>query len=146
MKVTGPAGPSGAAGARPAPPPAAAPGFRPVGAPQAAAGPAGVAAAGSVGHVGSLEALMALQEVGGPLERRRRAVGRAGKLLDALDGLKLELLEGRLSPSSMEALSRAVREQRSMTDDPKLEGILDEIETRASVELAKLEAARIATS
>jgi hypothetical protein len=28
------------------------------------------------------------------------------------------------------------------TEDPKLEAVLDEIETRAAVELAKLEAAR----
>jgi hypothetical protein len=41
----------------------------------------------------------------------------------------------------MRALTRAVREQRALTDDPGLEGLLDEIETRAAVELAKLEGA-----
>ena len=35
----------------------------------------------------------------------------------------------------------AVREERATTDDPKLEGLLDEIETRAAVEIAKLERA-----
>jgi hypothetical protein len=144
MKVTGPAGPSGASGARPAPAQSAAPGFQPITTP-AAQGAAGVTSAGAVSHISSLQALIALQDVDGPTERRRRAVGRAGKLLDALDGLKLDLLEGALSPGSMEALTRAVREQRSLTDDPKLEGLLDEIETRASVELAKLEGARVAT-
>jgi hypothetical protein len=34
----------------------------------------------------------------------------------------------------------AVRQERSATDDPRLEGVLDEIETRAAVELAKREA------
>jgi hypothetical protein len=105
---------------------------------------AGVGGAGSVSRVSSLDALMALQEVGGPLERKRRAVGRAGVILDALDTLKLDLLEGRLSPAAVEHLMNAVRDQRSMTDDPRLEGLLDEIETRAMVELAKLEDPRIA--
>ncbi|MEJ0065808.1 MAG: flagellar assembly protein FliX [Caulobacteraceae bacterium] len=36
-------------------------------------------AAASVSAVSTLEALMALQEVGGPLERRRRAVWRGGQ-------------------------------------------------------------------
>jgi len=92
----------------------------------------------------SLDALMALQEVGGPLERRRRAVGRASKILEALEDLKLDLLDGRLSPDALETLTRSVREQRAMTDDPRLEGVLDEIETRAAVELAKLEMAPVA--
>jgi hypothetical protein len=103
-----------------------------------------VSGASGVAHVSSLEALMALQEVGGPLERRRRAVGRASQILDALDDLKLDLLEGRLSPGSLEALTRSVREQRALTDDPSLESVLDEIETRAAVELAKLEVVRVA--
>jgi hypothetical protein len=100
--------------------------------------------ASSVNAVGSLEALMALQEVGGPLERRRRAVGRAGVILSALEGMKLDLLDGRLTAGAMQALTRAVREQRSLTDDPQLESLLDEIETRAAVELAKFEGARLA--
>jgi len=104
-----------------------------------------MASAGGVSTVSSLQALLALQEVGGPLERRRRAVGRASHILDALEGLKIELLEGTLNPAMLEGLTRAVREQRSATDDPKLEGLLDEVETRAAVELAKLEGATLAT-
>ena len=143
MKVTGPSGPAGAAGARSAPAQTAASGFS-IATPSVGA-PVGVTAAASVNAVSTLEALMALQEVGGPLERRRRAVWRADKILDALDGLKLELLEGDLNPAKLESLTRAVREQRSMTDDPKLEELLNQVETRAVVELAKLEGPRVAT-
>jgi hypothetical protein len=88
--------------------------------------------------VGSIDALLALQSVGTPLERRRRAVGRAGRILDLLDQMKVSLLEGALTPDSLGHLVGAVREQRDRTDDPRLEGVLDEIETRAAVELAKL--------
>ena len=41
-------------------------------------------------------------------------------------------------------LTRAVRQQRDLTDEPGLEGLLDEIETRAAVEIAKLEVAATA--
>ena len=88
--------------------------------------------------VSSIDALLALQSVGTPLERRRRAVGRAGRILDLLDEMKVSLLGGGLSPDSLTHLVGAVREQRDRTDDPRLEGVLDEIETRAAVELAKL--------
>jgi hypothetical protein len=94
--------------------------------------------------VSSLDALLALQETDGPLERRRRAVVRAGRVLDMLDKLKLALLEGEVSGAALEQLRGSVGEARAATDDPRLEGVLDEIETRAAVELAKQEAARAA--
>ncbi|MFP5448822.1 MAG: flagellar assembly protein FliX [Alphaproteobacteria bacterium] len=100
------------------------------------------APAGSVAPVGGLSALLALQEMGGPLERRRRAVSRAGRILDVLDEVKLALVSGELSLGQLERLSRAVREERAATEDAALEGVLNEIETRAAVELAKLEMAR----
>jgi hypothetical protein len=107
-----------------------------------AAGPAQSTGVGASAAVVGLEALIALQDVGGPMERRRRAVNRAGRLLDILDKVKLGLLEGELSTADLERLQRALKEQRAATDDPRLEGLLDEIETRAAVELAKLEQAR----
>src|SRR5271169_1690121 len=138
MKVSGAGGPSSAGGVRAARPQTAAAGFAPISTPSAPESAAIQSAAG-VTHVSALEALIALQEVGGPLERRRRAMGRAGSILDALESLKLDLLDGPLSKGAVEALARSVREQRALTDDPQLEALLDEIETRAAVELAKLE-------
>ena len=97
-----------------------------------------------VGGVSSVDALIALQDVGGPLERRRRAMGRAGRILDVLDEVKIALIDGAVSGRDLDRLMRAVREERMATDDTQLEGILNEIETRAAVELAKLEQARVA--
>lgn len=109
-----------------------------------AADAAPTARATSVVGVGSIDALLALQEVGGPLERRRKAVRRAGVILDVLDEVKLALLEGGVPPAALERLVAAVRLERGGADDPRLQGLLDEIETRAAVEMAKLEMARAA--
>lgn len=103
-----------------------------------------VAMAAGVGQVASVGALLALQESGGPLERRRKAVSRAGRMLDMLDEMKLAILDGDVSGAALERLQQAASEARSNTDDPKLEAVLDEIETRAAVELAKREMARAA--
>ena len=89
--------------------------------------------------VNSLDALLALQQMDGPLERRRRAVGRATRILDVLDDVKVALLDGALDAGPLAKLVEALREERAGTDDPRLEGVLDEIETRAAVELAKRE-------
>ncbi len=64
---------------------------------------------------------------------------RAVRLLDVLDDLKVALIDGTLRPDQIRALSLAIAEQRATTDEPALEAVLDEIETRAAVELAKLE-------
>jgi hypothetical protein len=104
----------------------------------------GAAPTGGVARTASVmgvDALLALQDVGGPLERKRRAVRRAGRILDVLDEVKLALLDGGLSLGQLDRLRRAIRDERDLTDDPKLEGVLDEIELRAAVEIAKLEQA-----
>ncbi|HEX7946445.1 MAG TPA: flagellar assembly protein FliX [Phenylobacterium sp.] len=144
MKVTGTGGLSQASGARPARGAGGGEGFKIAGA-QAPAAPAAVSSASGVGGVMGVEALLALQDVETATERKRRSVNRASRLLDELDGLKVALLGGDLDAGQLDRLARAVREQRAATEDPKLEGILDEIETRAAVELAKLEVARGAT-
>ena len=139
MKVSGTGG-AGAVGASRARPTGGGAGFAlPT---VSGAGPAaGVAQAGGVAGVGSLDALLALQADLDPMERKRRAVKRAGGLLDLLDALKIAVLDGEVSTGTLSRLKSAVREQREATDDPKLEAILNEIETRAAVEAAKLEAA-----
>jgi hypothetical protein len=108
------------------------------------AGPNQSSGVSTANAVMGVEALLTLQDVGGPLERRRRAVGRAGRILDVLDEVKIALLDGQLSGETLLRLQRSVREQRAATDDPRLEELLNEIETRAAVEIAKLEHARAA--
>ncbi|MET3524990.1 flagellar assembly regulator FliX [Phenylobacterium koreense] len=107
----------------------------------AAAGAAQVARAAGVAGVMSVDAILALQDIGGPLERKRRAVSRAGRILDVLEDVKIALLSGEVSLNDLQRLQQAVHDERLSTDDERLESVLNEIETRAAVELAKLERA-----
>ncbi len=143
MKVNGPSSLGSAATTRAGSRPAAS-GFS-VSSESGGAGEiAHVAPSVAMSGVSSLDALLALQEVAGPLERKRRAVRRAGKILDVLDGIKIALLDGELTPKALDQLVQAVRQERSDVDDPALERVLNEIEARAAVEIAKLEMARAA--
>lgn len=139
MKVTGPGGIGSSSGARPARS-AGGDGFRII-TPESAGGASQASSVSAAQGVMGVEALLALQDVGGPLERKRRAVRRAGRILDVLEDLKVALLEGELSGADLDRLRRAVRDERANTDDPALEAVLDEIELRAAVEVAKLEQA-----
>lgn len=141
MKVNGTSGTTSAGGVRGARPGGGGEGFR-IACPQGASGAAPATATSSVGGVMGLEALLALQDVGGPLDRRRRQVGRAGRILDVLDGVKVALLDGEISTDHLDRLTRAIRDQREQTDDEGLDALLDDIELRAAVEMAKLERMR----
>jgi hypothetical protein len=96
---------------------------------------AGAAAAGGVSAVDSL---LALQEVEDATTRARRGRKRATDLLDKLDELRDGLLSGTLPEGKLHALRRLVQSRRDQIDDPQLAQILDEIDLRAQVELAKL--------
>ncbi|MCC7265894.1 MAG: flagellar assembly protein FliX [Caulobacteraceae bacterium] len=137
MKIGQTHGPGQAASAG-APRPAPAGGFK-VSGTGSAAGVAQTARAAGMAGVVSVDALLALQDVGGPLERRRRQVRRSSRLLDRLDEIKLALLEGRMTRDAVLSLKPALREQREAVGEAPLQLVLDEIETRAAVELAKLE-------
>jgi hypothetical protein len=88
---------------------------------------------------------MALQGVETATERRRRAVRRGAGLLDRLDELKLALLSGEAGESALERMARGLREARPDDPDETLMGVLQQIDLRAAVELAKAEVRRTAT-
>ena len=54
--------------------------------------------------IGGIDALLALQGVDEPGERRRKAVKRGRRALDALDALKLGLLSGTLDTGALARL------------------------------------------
>ena len=142
MKVTGASGPSSSSStARPS---RSSGGFA-LPATGGAAPTAPTASAGSVSGVAGVSALMALQGVEDVTERRRRAIRRGNGLLDRLEEVKLALLSGEADEHALERLARTLREERTPDGDPGLDGLLDQIDLRAAVELAKADLRRSAT-
>lgn len=111
----------------------AADGAEAAGAARETAGAAATAAATNV------DTLLALQVIDTPLERRRRAVNRGSELLDGLDALKADILNGRISGDAIRRLKRALADRVEEFEDPRISAVLASIEQRAEVELAKLE-------
>jgi hypothetical protein len=108
-----------------------------------AGNPVETPAAAPVRAPAPVEALFAVQAVEDATERSRRARRRANDLLDRLQLLHRGLIDGRLSPADVLDLIRLVETERDQVDDPALAALLDEIDLRAQVELAKLEVAVI---
>ena len=94
----------------------------------------------SLSSIAGVDTLLALQSVGdvGEREARKRLIRRGEDILDKLEELRHGLLIGTMSPDKLEGLARTVRISREDCADPRLGAVLDEIELRAEVELAKL--------
>lgn len=102
-----------------------------------AGGPSQAAAPASASPVHALNPLLALQEVADSTEGRSRARRRANELLDRLDELRLAIVMGGVPLNQLESIAQLLRQRQERVDDPKLAQIINEIEIRAAVELAK---------
>ena len=100
----------------------------------------GSSAVDGLSSISGVDTLLALQSVGDVNEReaRKRMIRRGEDILDQLEELRHGLLIGTMSPEKLEGLAKTVRTSREDCVDPRLGAILDEIELRAEVELAKL--------
>ncbi|NJO38856.1 MAG: flagellar assembly protein FliX [Rhizobiales bacterium] len=96
------------------------------------------ATAGAV-PLAALSSLLAIQEAPDPTVGRRKAVLRGDSLLDELKELQVGLVQGWVSEGQLRNLARMLDQPRPAIDDPDLKRVLDDIELRAAVELAKLE-------
>jgi hypothetical protein len=99
--------------------------------------PRNTAAAGSLRAVSTVDALIALQGVENPAERKKRAVAKGRNALDVLDTLKLSLLDGSVDGGTLARLKVAAEGLDEQTGDPGLDTVLGEIDLRVAVELAK---------
>jgi hypothetical protein len=95
------------------------------------------ASSAATGAALGIEGLLALQAEDGPLERRSRGLRKGRAMLDALDSLKLAMLEGRGGSAAAQALAQAAHAPE-LTGEAGLDSTLTEISVRAAVELAKL--------
>ena len=91
----------------------------------------------SANPVTAVDGLLTLQEVDDASARASRGKKRGQDLLDGLDELRHGLLTGTISRDRLVALAKLAQSRRAQIDDPRLAEILDEIDLRAQVELAK---------
>jgi hypothetical protein len=93
--------------------------------------------AASATEMGLVDGVIGLQEVDDAATRASRGKVRAESILSELDDLRLDLLTGALSREKLYRLVRLVKTRRASVSDDNLSEILDEIDLRAQVELAK---------
>ncbi|MEM6627273.1 MAG: flagellar assembly protein FliX [Pseudomonadota bacterium] len=98
-----------------------------------------IAPTSGVAGVGAVDAVLALQATDNPGERRERALRQGRRMVDALDRLRLSMLETGPTPAHLGLLRRASEETRTETGDAGLDEALAQIEQRTAVEIAKLE-------
>lgn len=90
--------------------------------------------------VARVDALLSVQAAEDPTARaaRRRMRERGDNILDELEKIRIGLLTGTLTVGHVIGVADVVASHREKIMDPRLTAILDEIDLRAQVELAKM--------
>lgn len=107
-------------------------------------GAEGAHEASETASVSGISPLLSLQEVSEYEVERKKLVQHGHSLLDELEELRRQLLMGLVPLHTLSALGERLARQKQAFNDPKLIEIIEDIELRAAVELAKLEMARAA--
>ncbi|MCA1989088.1 MAG: flagellar assembly protein FliX [Desulfarculus sp.] len=99
-----------------------------------------VHAAEAPSALASVDAVLMAQSVGDSTDResRQRMIRHAEDILDRLEEVRRGLLLGIVPRETLNNLAQMVRARRETAQDPRLAALLDEIELRAEVEIAKL--------
>ena len=96
-------------------------------------------AVASSNRISSVDAVVGLQEITGDNTDERGAKNRANLILDKLEDIRMGLLMGQIPKSNLDEFSRILIVARENSIDANLLEIIEDIELRAKIELAKLE-------
>ena len=96
-------------------------------------------AVAATNRISSVDAVVGLQEITGDNTDERGAKNRANLILDKLEDIRMGLLMGQIPKSNLEELSKILILARENSIDSNLLEIIEDIELRAKIELAKLE-------
>lgn len=90
--------------------------------------------------IAQLDVLLAVQAAENPTERaaKKRARMRADNVLGKLEEVRIAMLGGNLTVGHMLDVADVVASHRDKIHDPLLTAIMDEIDLRAQVEIAKM--------
>jgi hypothetical protein len=96
--------------------------------------------AGVTQSIASVDVLLAVQGAEDPAQKaaRRRMRLRADNILDSLEKIRIALLSGTLTVGHVIDIADVVAAHREKVMDPQMTAILDEIDLRAQIELAKM--------
>lgn len=103
----------------------------------------GAQEAGATHSIANIDVMLAAQGAESPTERaaRKRMRARADTILNELDRIKTGLLTGTLTVGHVIDIADVVAAHREKIMDPRLTAILDEVDLRAQIELAKMRVA-----
>lgn len=88
--------------------------------------------------IAAVDSLLALQEVE-QKQQKSNAVARSREMLTLLEEIRIGLLSGHIPEHKVHNLTKLADEERQAFDDKGLNNILDEVNLRAQVELAKMQ-------
>ena len=91
------------------------------------------------GPIAALDSILMLQQLDDSTQGKSKGLAHGEQLLDLLDSVRDGLLAGGIPRATLNRLAAAVTRRHEAFADPKLQDVLDQIELRAHVELAKLE-------
>ncbi|MCP5411245.1 MAG: flagellar assembly protein FliX [Alphaproteobacteria bacterium] len=91
------------------------------------------------GPIAALDSILMLQGMEDSTSGRSKGLAHGEQLLEILDQVRDGLLAGGIPRNTLNRLAVAVTRRHDAFADPKLQDVLDQIELRAHVELAKLE-------
>ncbi len=97
-------------------------------------------ASGDAGAVAALTSILSVQEVEGEAnsdQQMRRLIQWGEDILDQLDKIRHDLLMGAIPLERLSGLAQAMRDRKTKISDPCLLSLINEIELRAEVEIAK---------
>lgn len=106
---------------------------------QLAEEPSAASTVSSTTPLSAVDGILAVQEVPTATDGRSRGIKRGYSILDHLDEIRLGLLAGSIPRQRLLEMGREIKEARDTVIEPQLSSILDDIELRAAVELAKLD-------
>lgn len=105
-----------------------------------ASGPSSSAPTQMTQSIAQLDALLAIQGAEDPTARaaKKRMRERSDSILRELDKIRIAMLSGTLTVGHMIDVADVVASHRERIMDPAMTAIMDEVDLRAQVELAKM--------
>lgn len=105
-----------------------------------ASGTESAEAAQTTGGVGPVNGIFAVEQTQDATDHRSRGLMMeyGNDLIDQLDRIRMGLVAGAISKDRLQDIAKRLRERKITSDDPQLNDLIQDVELRVEVEIAKL--------